>query len=158
MGWTHLVFAATVYLLFRRFGFYSGFDLPFAALLLGSVFPDIDHPRGLVSQMNLFRDFSRVLRTAVTHRGFMHSFFAALVFLVLGVGVTLYFGLGVYIALGFFFGYLLHLVADSLNPSGIRWLQPMRSRRVRWVISTGSFFEKILFFGLVVLSIYLLLY
>ncbi|MFQ6134378.1 MAG: metal-dependent hydrolase [Nitrososphaerales archaeon] len=158
MGWTHRVFATTIYLSVGRLGLYSEFDLPFFALLLGSIFPDIDHPRGMISSLNLFKDFSGVLQKATVHRGFIHSLLAAILFFGLGIGLILFLGFEIYVAIGFFFGYLSRLATDSLNPTGIKWLRPFHSRKLSWRISTGSRNEKLFFFSLIFLSGYLFLY
>jgi len=50
-----------------------------------------------------------------------------------------------------------HLVADSLNPTGIKWLQPFSKARVKGGIRTGSAAEKLLFL-LTVVAILLGLY
>jgi len=39
----------------------------------------------------------------------------------------------------------MHLVADSLNPTGIKWLQPLKQNKVKWIIRTGTKDEEIIF-------------
>jgi|TARA_B100001971_G_scaffold169622_1_gene161466 inner membrane protein len=148
MPWTHLLVATTVYLVFNRIGL-VGFELPFFALLFGSIFPDIDHPRGMVSQFNILKVVSGALQRVVTHRGFTHGIPASLLFLGISIQITSFLELDIFVALGFFVGYILHLAADSLNPTGIKWFQPFHNGKIRWRISTGSLSERIFFFFLI---------
>ena len=92
----------------------------------------------------------------VGQRGVLHSFLAAAVVLVLGYlvfGAVLGFGFAV--SLGLFVGYLGHLVLDSMTVRGVAWLLPFSSKRVSFVIGTGSMIEKIFFSILVVFSVVL---
>ena len=57
----------------------------------------------------------------------------------------------------FFLGFISHLVADSLNPAGIKWLQPFNKAKVKDGIRTGSFLEK-LFLLVTVVIILIILY
>lgn len=86
-----------------------------AGIIIGSLLPDIDTPYSLLGRYN---PFSYVTE----HRGFTHT--------LPGMGV---FSLFVYVVFddfvyGFIFGYILHLVADSLTPMGIMWLYPYKKR------------------------------
>jgi membrane-bound metal-dependent hydrolase YbcI (DUF457 family) len=49
-----------------------------------------------------------------------------------------------------------HLAADSLNPTGIKWLQPFSKAKVKDGIKTGSAAEKLLF-SLIVVAIFMIL-
>lgn len=144
MKWlTHFLVASVIYLLFVRFGLLK-LDVGFVGLAVGSVIPDLDHPRSLLGGV-------------VRHRGIVHSLLA------LGVSVAiLYDLLSVYnanslIAFGFFLGYLSHLVTDSLTPMGVKWLQPFKDWSVRFIIRTGGFVESVIAFMFTILLIILLL-
>ncbi len=49
-----------------------------------------------------------------------------------------YFNASLAYTLPFFFGYISHLLSDSLNPTGVNWLWPRRERYGAGVIATGS--------------------
>jgi len=57
----------------------------------------------------------------------------------------------------FFLGFVSHLAADSLNPTGIKWLQPFSKAKVKDGIKTGSAAEK-LPFSLTVVAILIVPY
>jgi len=159
MGTTHMAFAAALYLLLRHLGIQVDLGLPFYALLLGSIFPDIDHPRGfLSSQVALFRALSRALSRATVHRGIMHSLLMSCIWALLALAFARYAGLGASAALAFWLGYLLHLLGDSFTPSGIRWLQPFSAWRLRGPLATGSFAERALFLLLAAAAAYLYIF
>jgi len=128
-----------------------------AALLLGSLAglaPDLDEPnaalaRGswtpqtapklfkfLVSLFSLlfFRPLGLLLRGVLGHRGGTHSLLCATCATLL-VGSTVNIFLGPqydWVTLSFLFGYLSHIFADSLNPSGVPLFWPFQSKKKRW--------------------------
>ena len=57
----------------------------------------------------------------------------------------------------FFLGFISHLAADSLNPTGIKWLQPFSKAKLKDGIRTGSAMEK-LFFLMVTAAISVIFY
>lgn len=77
---------------------------------LAALLPDLDHPdSNLVKLLGI-----RILAERMTHRGILHSVFAAfsMFFLATAANTPLFFGLV------FFFSYLSHLFLDILNPGG----------------------------------------
>jgi len=159
MGTTHAAFALLCYYIIAYLG-----GLPFNApmvltlLVVGSLLPDIDHPRGfLARQSYLFRRTSRGIRKFVTHRGIVHSLLAALIATAVVWVVATFYHWETLVVACFFLGFISHLVADSLNPAGIKWLQPFSKVKVKDGIRTGSFLEK-LFFSVTVVIILIILY
>ncbi|MCK4424573.1 metal-dependent hydrolase [Candidatus Bathyarchaeota archaeon] len=159
MGTTHVAFALLCYYIIA----YSA-GLPFDApvlltlLVVGSLLPDIDHPRGfLARQLYLFKRASRGVSRYVTHRGIVHSLLAALIATFAVWVVALFYDLETLAVACFFLGFASHLTADSLNPTGIKWLQPFSKAKLRDGIRTGSAVEN-LFFFFVIAAIFVIFY
>lgn len=144
MRWlTHFLIAFVIYLLFVRIGLLK-LDVVVVGLAVGSIIPDIDHPQSLLGGV-------------VKHRGIVHSLLALGVsFVILSTLLSLY-NANQLIAFGFFLGYFIHLVTDSLTPMGVKWLQPFKRGSVRFIIKTGGFGELVIAFLFAILLILLLL-
>lgn len=105
-----------------------------ALAVLGSLLPDIDHPDSWLGRK--LRFISVPLAMVVGHRGITHSLLA-----VLGCLVALgFFGFG-WMAAPITIGYLSHLAADSLTPSGVPLLWPSKQRFTVNLMRTGSAVE-----------------
>ena len=144
MKWlTHFLIAFVVYLLFVRIGLLK-LDVVVVGLAVGSVIPDIDHPKSLLGGV-------------VKHRGIVHSPLALGVSVVLLSSILSIYNANPLIVFGFFLGYLIHLVTDSLTPMGVKWLQPFKGGSVRFIIRTGGFVESIMAFLFAILLFILLL-
>lgn len=85
------------------------------ALVVGSLFPDIDIATSKLGRYNLFAPLMK-------HRGRMHTI------IVLGIIAMPLSLINTNMALGFAFGYLLHLIADTFTPMGIMWLYPYNKK------------------------------
>lgn len=107
------------------------------AAALGSLLPDIDHPQSWAGRK--LRPISVPLAALVGHRGVTHSLLAVLAG-VLIVAVVGWHGLNG-LAGPVVVGYLSHLAADSLTPSGVPLLWPSRRRFTLNLCSTGSIME-----------------
>jgi inner membrane protein len=83
-------------------------------MMVGSLLPDIDTPFSKLGKYNIFAAMMR-------HRGFMHSLLTSGIIAVAGTLINPVVGVWVSV------GYLSHLFADSLTPSGIRWLYPFKN-------------------------------
>lgn len=143
MAWTHIAFALFFYLLAAKLVALN-FSFTFAATLaLGSLLPDLDSARSLLARRSLIACFS-------AHRGFWHSIFGLLLFSLTALLLTSFLKLSSLYAAAIAAGCFLHLVADSFNPSGIRWF--WKKGDVRGFIRTGSFGE-LLFFALLCIGI-----
>jgi inner membrane protein len=147
MGTTHAAFALLCYYVIAYFA-----GLPFdtlmvlTLLIIGSLLPDIDHPRGfLARQSYLFRRTSKGISKFVTHRGIVHSLLAALIATAIVWVIAMFYRWEALAVACFFLGFISHLAADSLNPTGIKWLQPFSKAKVKDGIRTGSATEKFLF-------------
>jgi inner membrane protein len=160
MMWTtHVAFALLCYYIMAYSAGLS-FDAPavLTLLVVGSLLPDIDQPRAfLARQLCLFKRASRGIGRYVTHRGIVHSLLAALIATFAVWVVALFYDLETLAVTCFFLGFISHLAADSLNPTGIKWLQPVTKAKLKDGIRTGSAMEK-LFFLLVVAAISVIFY
>jgi len=155
MGTTHLVFAYLVYAVLSR-PFHLPFDwlYVFVPLTIGSLIPDIDHPKSLISRQSwVFSSVSRLM----PHRGPTHSPLATALLTVLLTSAVLYYEADLVVPLSFSLGYLSHLVADSLTRSGVRWLWPFHETKLKFIIYTGGPSEGV-FFALALLGLTGLLY
>lgn len=156
MGTTHAAFAILCY---YAIAYFAGlpFNVPMVLtfLTIGSLLPDIDHPRGfLARQSYLFRRTSRGFGKFIRHRGFVHSLLAALIATAVVWVIAIFYHWETLAVACFFLGFISHLAADSLNPTGIKWLQPFSKARVKDGIKTGSIIEKFLFLlMLIVISV-----
>jgi hypothetical protein len=92
----------------------------------------------------------------VTHRGVVHSLLAALIAAFAVWVVALFHDLETLAVACFFLGFISHLAADSLKPTGIKCLQPVSKAKLKDGVRTGSAMEK-LFFLLVVAAISVIL-
>jgi inner membrane protein len=157
MGLTHVLFGLFLFLVFWRLGL-VGFDVVvLGALVVGSVLPDLDHPRGLIySLLGVPVWLRRGVCRVVGQRGILHSLLVAVVVLVLGYLIfSVVLGFGLAVSFGLFVGYLSHLFLDSLTVRGVAWLLPFSHKRVRFVIGTGSMIERIFFYILAIFSVVL---
>lgn len=95
--------------------------------LLTSLLPDIDHPQSIIGQR--LKWFSVPVARVFGHRGFTHSLLAIIVSIILiqlKISPTEFIPVDVFHAM--IIGYLSHLLADMLTPSGVPLLWPCRWR------------------------------
>lgn len=120
-----------------------------ASAVIGSLFPDIDHPNSKISHK--IPILPKIISLACGHRGIIHSPILYLPLLLVFVLVqNNLIRLGV---LGFLVGVLSHLVLDTLNPTGIPWLYPLTKKKFHLLsIKTGALGEKCFFFVLLLLA------
>ena len=105
--------------------------------VLGSLLPDIDHPQSWAGRK--MRVISVLLSALVGHRGVTHSALA-----ILACGLLLGMAGPHATAAPLLVGYLSHLLADSLTPSGVPLLWPNRHRFSLNLCRTGSVTEIVL--------------
>lgn len=112
--------------------------LGLAIVVLGSLLPDIDHPKSWVGQRT--RPVSTAIASALGHRGVTHSAIAAvgLTMLLLHAGYER----GAVAALTI--GYLSHLAADMLTPRGLRLAWPFPGTWSFPLCRTGSPTENLI--------------
>lgn len=104
--------------------------------LFSSILPDLDTAFSVIGKRKLFRPIQFFTR----HRGVFHSFTLCL---VVSIFFALYFPI---LALPFFLGYGLHLLADSFTVDGIRPFWPFKKCSAG-PLRVGSSFEDVLFIG-----------
>lgn len=107
-------------------------------VVLGSLLPDIDHPKSWVGRRT--RPVSTAIASALGHRGVTHSAIAVagLTFLLLHAG----YGRDAVAALTI--GYLSHLAADMLTPRGLRLAWPFPGTWSLPLCRTGSATENLI--------------
>ena len=148
---THIGFGILVYLALTTLTPLSIGFLSLAFFLGGLITPDLDHPKSKVGRE--FKLVSHILFKLFGHRGLIHSFLGAAIFVLL-VALVIYTTKAPWILLlWYLFGFLSHLVADSLTPHGVMWLAPFSKRKVRFMIKSGSLRERFL-----EISIYILIF
>ncbi|RLF41257.1 MAG: hypothetical protein DRN21_00550 [Thermoplasmata archaeon] len=108
MYFTHIVIALTAYFGLIAIGFPLTLDLGFLAVILGSVFPDIDHPNSFISNFDITRPLSKAITSIDTHRGFMHSLLGAIIFTVIITPIVVW--LNFPLVVGFFWAILCILL------------------------------------------------
>jgi len=108
-GFTHAIFAVALYRLFFPLDLIS-----VILICLGSLAPDIDHPYSVLGRYNVFASLMK-------HRGFMHTIPALLLWFIPFIVVPKLY-------LYFAWGYVLHLIGDSLTKTGIMWLYPYKKK------------------------------
>ena len=120
----------------------------FIVVLLFGSFPDVDHKKSTINRkIPLFKLFSVFFR----HRGFIHSiFFALILFLIV---YSFHFQ---DIAYGILIGFAAHLIGDGLTKRGIQPFYPFSTLTFRGIITTGGVLEKLFFYSLIFVIIYLL--
>nr|WP_314265951.1 metal-dependent hydrolase [uncultured Moellerella sp.] len=95
--------------------------------LLGALLPDIDHPSSISGR--LFRFISIPISKLCGHRGFTHSLVAwGALAIFCYVGLPREWVLPNDLIQAFLLGYMSHLVADMLTPSGVPFLWPFPQR------------------------------
>jgi len=119
LGRTHFLFGLVL-------GFFvvNFFALPFNAVVfvvLGSLFPDLDHPGSLISGFNfVFKDVSKVIRKVIGHRTYLHTLEAGFLSTGLLAFVLNWFGFKwLVLSALFFMGFVGHLFLDSFTRSGV---------------------------------------
>jgi inner membrane protein len=90
-------------------------------LLLGSLLPDVDHPKSLLGRRFFF--VSGVVHMTVGHRGATHSIFALAAVLVGGFLL-----LSPDMALALSLGFTSHLLADAMTKGGVPILWPRKTK------------------------------
>ncbi len=96
-------------------------------VLLGALLPDIDHPSSILGR--IFRVISLPISKLCGHRGFTHSLIAWLILLISCYQwLPTQWGLPADLIQAFLLGYMSHLVADMLTPSGVPFLWPLPTR------------------------------
>lgn len=106
---------------------------------LGSILPDIDHPKSFISRHSF--GLGKVINKKFGHRGITHSLVTwAVLFTTLVLFLPSPFTLGVGL------GYLLHIIEDYFSVSGVPLFLPFDQKRRKCPIyKTSDKIEKIIF-------------
>ena len=151
---THILFAIFFYLLTITILSINP-SITFVLILsFGAILPHIDHPKSFVNKNYLF-GIGKGISMFSTHRGFFHSVFGALIFFLISLLFIYFINISIIYPIALLCGYLLHLLADSFNVSGIKWF--WKIGHINGPIRTASMFEQIFFFILIVLTFYLII-
>lgn len=114
--------------------------------LIATYLPDADSRYSKIG----YRKIARVLQWFTKHRGMIHSFTFLISITLL---LVLFFPV---IALGFFLGYSLHLLADGFTKEGIRPFYPWKKRSCG-SIRTGGRLEIGILVAFIIVDIILIL-
>jgi len=137
---THLLFSFFLYFIALK-AFHLSFSPLFLALVLfSSLLPDIDSANSFINRK---LKVTKAVAVFAKHRGFWHSIFGLLLILFLLFLLSTFLTIPASVFLALSFGYLSHLLSDSLTVTGIKWF--WKKGKVRGVIRTGSFSEKVFF-------------
>ena len=130
-------------------GFFSvESELLYLLVVMGvGALPDIDHSKSKLGRK--VKPVSWLLQTFLGHRGILHSIFPILA----AFFVFSYYGY-LWVGVGFAVGYFSHLVGDAFTKSGVAFLYPISSKRIKGFIRTGGVLEEVLFFVFILLSSY----
>ena len=142
---THIVFGIFFILLFFH-QVQHGFIFALF-VLLATALPDIDSQNSSYGRHLIFRPIQFVFR----HRGVLHSIFAAVFFSII---IAIFWPIA---SFGFFVGYSLHLVIDSLTKEGVRAFWPLGWQSAGPIL-TGSIVDETLFFVMIVVDILVFLF
>jgi len=134
---THVAFGLLAGILTLMYADIANQLLFIVLVILGVFLPDVDHPE---SKVNNTLKITKIVPFFFSHRGFFHSIFAALA--VFGL---LWYFVGFIYGFGLFVGYLSHLLSDALTVSGVNFLHPILSFKIRGPVHTGTFIETIVF-------------
>ena len=131
---THLAFGVLSALLVMPFVSTANKYLFFFFVLVGSLLPDVDTPHSKFGRK--LGVISKFFAAVAGHRTIFHS----LLFAILIPGVVWYFVSKPY-GVALFIGYLSHLMMDAITKSGINFLHPFATLRVKGFVETGSVTE-----------------
>jgi inner membrane protein len=109
---------------------------------IAALLPDLDTPQSELGRH--LKLISIPTRAIFHHRGALHSLLAACALAVLFFMVIQhhqFYDLCFEVLASTVAGYLSHLVLDSFNPEGVRWLWPAEIRFKLPLVKTGSILE-----------------
>ncbi|MFC0408198.1 metal-dependent hydrolase [Roseomonas elaeocarpi] len=138
MAGSHIALGAAAWLVAApHFGLPAVEPLSLGLAVLGSLLPDIDHPKSWAGRR--VRPLSNLIGAVFGHRGLTHSALAVAACLVLLSQSDL----RPSIVAPLVVGYLSHLAADLLTPKGLRLAWPLRGNYALPLCRTGSPFEPL---------------
>lgn len=114
----------------------------------GAILPDIDKKGSTISNKNRLVSF--IIRLIFTHRGFTHSLLCMILAASLLSPLAFFNIFTQALWVGIITGYGSHLLLDALNPTGIPFLYPYKTKISFAKIKTGGFIEGFVFIGCVI--------
>jgi inner membrane protein len=115
----------------------------YGSALLGSLLPDIDHPKSMLGRTTL--GISHLINKFLGHRGATHYLLTAF---LTGGGAFLFTG-HIPFSMGLLTGYISHIIGDMMTKSGVPVFGPFSKSAVRFPLTfkTNSPFEVIILAG-----------
>lgn len=118
------------------------------AVGIGSLLPDIDHPKSFIG--NRTRGISDGVGLVFGHRGLAHSILGVVFFFFASRLLLSSLQLPSVWGEWFTTGYIAHLIEDSFSKNGVAWLQPIYKKRIQFGFKivyyrTGKLSETIIF-------------
>lgn len=150
MAFSHILIGMSSWALAVRFTNAPLNEFAVAAVVAGSLLPDIDHPGSWLGRRLL--PVSMFLGSIFGHRGVTHSLIAVVAMIAV---IVLWGGAAYSTVAALAVGYLSHLGADLLTNSGIPLLWPSQRRFALPLASTGGLREWILVLGVCGFSVWL---
>ena len=142
LGRTHLAIGVLCALFLLPFISVPSKILFVFVVALGSILPDVDHEK---SKINRLCPVTRIVPAFFKHRGFFHSLFPPALIILAG-----WYFHEQFLCYSLAFGYMTHLLSDSLTRMGINFLHPFSTLHIRGPIETGTMVETAIFFGVMV--------
>tara|TARA_Y100000310_G_scaffold187381_1_gene187414 strand:+ start:2090 stop:2545 length:456 start_codon:yes stop_codon:yes gene_type:complete len=122
----------------------------FSIVFLSALLPDIDIPNSKIGQK--IKPISWFLNFMFGHRKIFHSLFFSFLFFILLIILF-----ENYIGAAFFLGYSVHLIVDGVTVRGIKPFYPLSSFELKGILRTGGTMDYLVFFLIVLLTIFLFL-
>lgn len=143
---THI--ALSVFFILLLWGSVTGRTAFAVIMLLATLIPDIDSASSLINKK--IRPFDIISNLLFKHRGALHSITLCIILTII---LALF---SQKLALPFFIGYSIHLLADSFTVTGIRAFWPSK-KVIKWIIRTGGLTERIVFCLAIIIDILLII-
>jgi inner membrane protein len=155
MAPSHVIFGLATYQGICSFYGYQPEWWYFICAGIGSLLPDIDHPKSQVGRM--IPTLSKFMAQTFGHRGFTHSLMAVVIFMWIMFQTS---SLALGATAAFCLGYLSHIWADFHSKSGVPLLWPARIkvRSPILVYTTNGPGEYLLTLGLIGILAYVWVY
>lgn len=150
MASTHVTFGLGCWIGYAQMRGIPLQPIPMALVSIGSLLPDIDHPKSKFGSAVPF--ISYPFSAIFGHRGITHSLLA-----VVGIAVALLvYGFNLWFVAPLAVGYLSHLVGDVFTNSGAPLLWPKKDKISIPVFNTGTWAESMFRFALALLVLWML--
>lgn len=137
MASTHITFGLGCWVGYAQMRGIPLQPIPLGLVALGSLLPDIDHPKSAFGRVVPFLSYP--ISAIFGHRGITHSFLA-----IAAVSATLWhYDYKLWFVAPLAVGYLSHLIGDVFTNSGAPLLWPNKDKVSFPLFNTGTWFEAI---------------